>query len=391
MPGQPKMEKPAASEHADALSRGASAEIVDASCARYRIPLERPVLGASARAGVTPSALTHWDLVVVEVRTSTGETGSGFTYELRAGGGAVEVALREDILPLVVGADCHRPEQLWERLYWATYNVGRRGAYIHALAAVDTAVWDARARSLDLPLATLLGAERSSVPLYESDSGWLSLSLDELVRRNVAAIENGFNGTKIFVGGGDLADDVKRVGAVRKAIGATVPLMVDAGQKWTMPEAIERVRRLEDFELYWVEEPLPCDDVRGHEQLASSIQARIATGQTLTTRYEFEPLLENGAVQVIQPDVARLGGVTEWLRLTGSARAAGIEVAPHFLMELHVSLVAATPTGTFVERTPWLSPLLSQPPILQEGSLLVPSAPGHGLRLHRECEAFRLS
>src|SRR5437773_3875203 len=154
-----------------------SVEIIGARCARSRIPLAEPVLGASARPGVTPSPLASWDLLVVELDTSTGHTGTGFTYELRAGGPAVELALRGDLLPLVLGSDCNDPEALWERLYWATYNVGRRGAYMHALSAIDIAVWDAKARTLGQQLASLLGAERESVPLYESDSGWLSLPL----------------------------------------------------------------------------------------------------------------------------------------------------------------------------------------------------------------------
>src|SRR5262249_47098565 len=156
---------------------------------------------------------------------------------------------------------------------------------------------------------------RQSVPIYESDQGWLNLSAAELARRNAAAVEAGMQGVKVFVGLPDMRDDERRVAAVRKAIGDGPALMVDAGQKWDFRTALERVRRLEDYNIHWVEEPLPCDDIEGHVRLSRQIDCRIATGQTVTTRFEIQPLLNSRAVDVVQIDVARIGGISEWWRI----------------------------------------------------------------------------
>ena len=366
-------------------------EVVAVDCALLRVPLGRPIAGASARPGVTPKPFTTWDLISVTVRTKSGLTGWGLTYELRAGGESVLAALHHDLVPLVIGADCWASERLWHRLYWATYNAGRRGAYIHALSALDIAFWDVKAKAAGVPLAQFLGADRRSVPIYESDHGWLNLSAEELVRRNAASVERGMRGVKVFVGLAEKGADERRLAAVRKAIGPEPALMVDAAQRWDCRTALERIRRLEASDPYWVEEPLSCDDIEGHAWLAGRIETRIATGQTVTTRFEIQPLLARRAVDVVQVDAARVGGVTEWWRIAHLAEVAGASLAPHFLAELHVSLVAASPVGSWVENTPWLSAILTDPPPVCDGELVVPEASGHGLCLVPDADKWRIA
>jgi len=366
-------------------------EIVGVDCALLRVPLDRPIAGASARAGITPKPFTTWDIISVTVRTKSGLTGWGLTYELRAGGESILAALRHDLVPLVIGADCWATERLWHRLYWATYNAGRRGIFMHALSALDIAFWDLKAKAAGVPLAQFLGADRRSVPIYESNHGWLNLSSAELVRLNAASVERGMRGVKIFVGLPERGADERRAEAVRQAIGRETALMVDAGQRWDFRTALERIRRLEEADLHWVEEPLSCDDVNAHARLAKRIETRIATGQTLTTRFEIQPLLHCRAVDVVQVDAARIGGVTEWWRIAHLAEAAGATLAPHFLAELHVSLVAASPVGTWVENTPWLSAILVDPPVIRDGELTVPERPGHGLSLLADADKWRIA
>jgi L-alanine-DL-glutamate epimerase-like enolase superfamily enzyme len=365
--------------------------IARVEAALLRVPLGRPIAGASARPGVTPKPFTTWDLISVTVATQNGLSGWGLAYEIRAGGEAVLAALRHDLIPLVMGADCFATERLWHRLYWATYNAGRRGPFIHAISALDIAFWDIKAKAAGVSLARLLGADRTSVPIYESDQGWLNLSAAELARRNAAAVEAGMQGVKVFVGLPDRRDDERRLAAVRKAIGDGPALMVDAGQKWDYRSALERIRRLEAYDIHWVEEPLSCDDVEGHVRLSRQIEPRIATGQTVTTRFEIQPLLERRAVDVVQVDVARIGGISEWWRIAHLAEAAGATLAPHFLAELHVSLVAASPVGHWVENTPWLAAILADPPKMRNGQLFVPTAPGHGLALQPQAEKWRIA
>jgi L-talarate/galactarate dehydratase len=366
-------------------------EVTKVDAALLRVPLARPIAGASARPGVTPKPFTTWDVISVTVSTRNGLSGWGLTYELRAGGEAVLAGLRHDLIPLLIGVDCFATERLWHRLYWATYNAGRRGPFIHAMAALDIAFWDIKAKAAGVTLARLLGADRQSVPIYESDQGWLNLSAAELARRNAAAVEAGMQGVKVFVGLPDMRDDEHRLAAVRKAIGDGPALMVDAGQKWDYRTALERIRRLEDYDIHWVEEPLSCDDIEGHVRLSRQIDCRVATGQTVTTRFEIQPLLERRAVDVVQTDVARIGGVSEWWRIAHLAEAAGASLAPHFLAELHVSLVAASPVGNWVENTPWLSAILADPPQIKDGRLFVPAASGHGLSLRPDADKWRIA
>ena len=198
-------------------------------------------------------------------------------------------------------------------------------------------------------------------------------------------------GVKVFVGLPDMRDDEHRLAAVRKAIGDRPALMVDAGQKWDYRTALERIRRLEDYDIHWVEEPLSCDDIEGHVRLSRQVDCRVATGQTVTTRFEIQPLLERRAVDVVQADVARIGGVSEWWRIAHLAEAAGASLAPHFLAELHVSLVAASPVGNWVENTPWLSATLADPPQIKDGRLFVPAASGHGLSLRPDADQWRIA
>jgi L-talarate/galactarate dehydratase len=299
--------------------------------------------------------------------------------------------LRDDLAPLTIGVDCWATEELWDRLYWATYYAGRRGLLIHALSALDIALWDCKARSAGLPLARLLGAERREVDAYESSRGWLSLPIDDLVRGAVDAVEQGFTAFKVIVGSTDPREDARRVAAVRRAIGPEPAVMVDAGQKWNLRTALDAIRRFAEHDVHWIEEPVSADDVAAHRRLSEQNDTRIATGQCFVTRHEAAAFLAPRAIDVLQHDVARIGGVTEWWRVAHLAEAAGVQIAPHFFAELHVSLVAATPAGRWVEHTPWLGELLVDPPVPVDGRYRVPDAPGHGLSFRPDIERLRIA
>ncbi len=355
------------------------------------MPLPVPVTGGATRASGISVPLSSWDLIACTVRTASGVTGTGFTYALRVGGEATLASLRDDLAPLVIGADVWATEELWDRLYWATYYAGRRGLLIHALSALDIALWDCKARSAGLPLARLLGAERREVDAYESSSGWLSLPVDELVRNAAAAVERGFTAFKVIVGSPDARDDVQRVAAVRRAIGPEPAVMTDAGQKWKLRTALDAIQRFAEHDVYWIEEPVSADDVDAHRRLCAQDHTRIATGQTFVTRHEAGSFLHPRALDVLQHDVARIGGITEWWRVAHMADAAGVELAPHFFAELHVSLVAAAPAGRWVEHTPWLGELLVDPPVPVDGRYRVPDAPGHGLVFRTDIDRLRVA
>ena len=364
--------------------------ITSVDAALYRVPLQVPVIGGAARSTGVSAPLESWDLIVCTVTTASGETGTGFTYALRVGGAATVTCLREDLAPLAIGSDVWGTEALWDRIYWATYYAGRRGLLIHALSALDTAMWDCKAKLAGVPLARLLGADRSQVEAYESSTGWLSSPTDQLVRAAADAIEAGFTAFKVIVGSPDVRLDVARVAAVRKSIGPEPRLMVDAGQKWDVRVALDAIRRMAEHDIYWIEEPITADDPEGHRRLMEQNDTRIASGQCFVTRHEARTFIAPRALDVIQHDVARIGGVTEWWRVAHLAESAGLEIAPHFFAELHVSLVAAT-QGRWVEHTPWLGELLVDPPVPVNGRYTIPDRPGHGLVLAPATSRWRVS
>jgi L-alanine-DL-glutamate epimerase-like enolase superfamily enzyme len=155
--------------------------------------------------------------------------------------------------------------------------------------------------------------------------------------------------------------------------------MVDANQGWQPSEAIRRARLFEPFDLYWLEEPIVATDVSGHRELKMHTSIPIAVGETLYSKESFAEYVRSDAAGILQPDVARVGGITEWMKVAAIAEAFQISVAPHFLMEIQLHLAAATPNGIFVEYIPQLAPYLEEEFRLEDGCLVVPDRPGHGI------------
>jgi L-alanine-DL-glutamate epimerase-like enolase superfamily enzyme len=217
------------------------------------------------------------------------------------------------------------------------------------------------------------------VPVYNSDGGWLNQSLDQLVEETRGIVKAGFRGTKIKVGKDDPAEDVERIAAVRKVLGPHRTLMVDANERFTQAEAIRRAAMWEEFNLFWFEEPLPAEDISGHTALKAHTSIPIALGESLFNRHQFKDYVACGGVSIMQPDASRCGGITEWLKVAHLASCYNMQVSPHFVMELHLPLVAAVPNGLFVEYIPSLDAVLRQPLILEDGCFRPSEEPGLGI------------
>jgi L-alanine-DL-glutamate epimerase-like enolase superfamily enzyme len=330
---------------------------------------------------------TKQETIFVELETTDGVVGMGYSYTIGTGGRAVVEHLRRDLLELAVGGDAARPEALWERLFRATHATTVGVITSLALAAVDIAAWDVRCRVLGQPLWRLAGGARGSVPLYDTEGGWLNLTTDELVEAARESVVKGFHGIKVKVGKPDAREDLERLLALRKAVGPRVSLMVDGNQSFTRAEARRRAELFAEVDLAWFEEPLPADDLTGHRQLASTTAIPIAVGESIYSLAGFREYLSAGAVGIVQPDVARIGGITPWLKAAHLAEAFNVEVAPHFLMELHVSLAAAVPNALFVEHIPQLSRIARSEIRITDGVALPPSSPGVGIDWDREAIA----
>ncbi|MFN2519638.1 MAG: mandelate racemase/muconate lactonizing enzyme family protein [Candidatus Limnocylindria bacterium] len=342
------------------------------------MPLQEPVSDAKVHTG-RQAPLAEVDVVVVEVSTTDSVTGLGFSYSKRAGGPAIFAHARQ-IAPLLLGEDALDIGRLWEKLVWAAASVGREGVAVQAVAAFDIALHDRLAKFAGLPLARLLGSHRDRVRCYDTAGGFLSTPAATLVANAERSRARGIAGVKVKVGGEPLSD-LARVAAVRDALGEGVPLMVDANQQWDRATARRMGRRLAEYDLEWIEEPLDAYDVDGHAALRWALEAPIASGEMLTTTRDHRRLLLAQAVDVIQPDAVRVGGITPYRRIADLAHELGVLVAPHFAPELHVHLAAAQPREGWVEYFDWLRPLFNERLELRDGFVLVPDRPGLGLSL----------
>lgn len=324
------------------------------------------------------------ETIFVRLVAGDGTEGIGYSYTIGTGGQAVLSLLNSVLLDAVVGLDAQRPEAVWDSLVSCTRATTIGPITSLALAAIDTAVWDLRCVQLGQPLWKLAGGARSRVQLYSTESGWLHLTVDELVAGAIAEAKKGFRGIKIKVGMDRLSEDVDRLLAVREAVGSSMDIMVDANQCFTSAEAIRRARAFEPFELAWFEEPLPADDLAGHALLSRSTVTPIAVGESLYSVGQFAQYIQAAGASILQPDVARIGGITPWLKVAHLAEAHNLAVAPHFLMELHISLASAVRSATYVEWIPQLSALTKHPMQMVDGQGVAPDLPGLGIPWDRE-------
>jgi L-talarate/galactarate dehydratase len=257
-----------------------------------------------------------------------------------------------------------------------------------AIGAFDVALWDLKAKRAGLSLAKLLGAYRESVRCYNTSGGFLHTPTEQLLVNAAASIERGIGGIKLKVGQPDSAIDVRRVEAVRRHLGDAVPIMVDANQQWDRPTAQRMCRIFEQFNLVWIEEPLDAYDHAGHAALAATFDTPIATGEMLTSAAEHGDLIRHGAADYLMPDAPRVGGITPFLKIAAHADQAGLMLAPHFAMELHIHLAAAYPREPWVEHFEWLEPLFNERIEIKDGRMLVPTRPGVGVTLTEQARAW---
>ncbi|GAA1487593.1 L-talarate/galactarate dehydratase [Brachybacterium sacelli] len=350
------------------------------------LPLATPISDAKVFTG-RQRPMTEVVFLFAEITTEQGHEGLGFSYSKRAGGPA-QYAHAKEVAQVALGEDPSDIAKLYTKLLWAGASVGRSGVATQALAALDIALYDLKAKRAGLPLAKLLGAHRDSVRTYDTSGGFLHASLEEVRERADRSLAEGIGGIKIKVGLPDGAEDLRRVAAVREHLGDAVPLMVDANQQWDRRTALRMGRRLEEFDLVWIEEPLDADDAEGHAALAGTLDTPIATGEMLASVAEHERLISARACDVIQPDAPRVGGITPFLKLATLADHAGLDLAPHFAMEIHLHLAAAYPRETWVEHFDWLDPLFEERLETRDGRMLVPDRPGLGVTLSEQARAW---
>jgi len=343
----------------------------------WRVDLPPPVPRSDAI-----QAFVTQETPMVRLTMDDGSQGTGYSYTIGTGGSSVVALLRDHLAPRLIGRDPAEIEAIWRDLMFSTHATTVGAITSLALAAVDTALWDWRCRRDGQPLWQAAGGAKKRIPVYTTEGGWLHIPTEAIVRDTVAAKEAGFKGAKIKVGLPHVSDDVARLKAVRKAVGDGFEIMVDANQCFTLSEALRRAPRYAELGIAWFEEPLPADDIAGHARLAATsavLGLPIAVGESLYSPSQFAAYVQQGAASILQPDVARIGGITPWLKVAHLAECHNLMVAPHFLMELHVSLTAAAPSASWVEYIPQLDAVASSRMAIVEGHAVVPATPGLGI------------
>ena len=302
----------------------------------HRLPLHRAWDGGVDRN----------DIVVVEVDTDTGLTGTGFSWTPLIGARAVHALIEDDLRPALLGGPAH-PSR-WDELRHHLREAGTTGLTLMALAAVDIALWDLTAKAAELPLVDLLGRQRETVPAYGSGVN-LDYPLPDLQDQVRGWLTAGHHAVKIKVGSPDTERDTRRVHAVRTLIGPDRLLMIDANQRWDVPTAARTLTALAPHDPHFIEEPLPAADLRAHIRLRSRTPIPFALGENLRTIEEFERYIDAGACDIAQPNIIRVGGITPFLRIAETAARRGVPVAPHLLPELSGQLALCLSRPAMVE------------------------------------------
>ena len=350
------------------------------------LPLAAPISDAKVLTG-RQKPLTEVALLFAEVQTREGQAGCGFSYSKRAGGPGL-YAHASEIAPALLGEDPNDIARIWDKLVWAGASVGRSGLATQAIAAFDIALWDCKARRAGLPLAKLLGAHRDSVACYNTSGGFLSTPTPQLLVNVEASLASGIGGIKIKVGQPDTQADLARVQAVHRLLDGRADLMIDANQQWDRVTAQRFGRQVEPLNLTWIEEPLDAYDAEGHAALAALLDTPIASGEMLTSVAEHAELIRHRAVDFLQPDAPRVGGITPMLKIMALAEQARLRLAPHFAMEIHLHLAAAYAHEPWVEHFDWLQPLFNEQLQIRDGRMLVPNRPGLGFSLSEQARRW---
>lgn len=347
------------------------------------------------------------DAVIVKVHTDLGITGVGESdtspLVVKALVEAPETNLYcSGLKRLLIGENPLEIQKLWDKMYWASNYVGRRGAGIHAISAIDIALWDIASQYYKVPIYMLLGGKyRDKIKAYGTFIPADTPEENKIIVRKLK--EQGFKSLKF--GGGILGDnpdtDEAIIKAVREEAGEDFELQIDLATKWrTYGHSVSMFKRLEKYNLNWIEEPILADDLNGYKRLGGVSSSKIAGGESLTTRYEFQDFLKNAQPDIVQPDITRCGGISEMRKIYDMATLNGTKLVPHgfstgILLAATVQFLAATEHGDLIEysqsNSPLFTKLVKNRIQFENGYVKVPDCIGLGVELDEELiEKYRM-
>ncbi|SAK47287.1 mandelate racemase/muconate lactonizing protein [Caballeronia fortuita] len=344
-----------------------------------RIPLKRPIV---SRVG----SYADWPVVAITLRTSEGVSGCSYLEPYLAHSMKYIVSIMSDLAVAKQGKRI-TPLSDFQADRKSLSLIGYEGLAMIAVAGLDMAAWDALAKAANLPLARLLGGDIGAVPAYNSNGLWLT-DIANLADEALALVaEGGFDAIKLRLGRDRLQQDIDAIEAVRDAVGSDIKIMVDFNQGLRFGDAVRRCHELDDFGLYWFEEPIAYDNIDGYADLAAGLKTPLCLGENFYGPRALSRAVMAKAGTFMMPDMMRIGGVSGWLRSVPIAGALGIDVSSHLYPEASAHLLRITETGHWLEWQDWVNPILQAPFELEDGSIHIPDRPGTGVEFDRDALA----
>jgi len=338
-----------------------------------RVPLADPHRTASGTVAESP-------LVLTDAITSEGVAGHSIIFTYTPAALSATADLIRNLQPLVAGEPL-APAAIEQKLAARFRLLGTQGLVGMALAAVDMALWDALARTQNVPLFRLLGGAEKPLPAYGA-VGYDGAAGSARVAEQWA--RRGFRGVKAKIGYPTVQEDLEVIRAMRKAVGNQVAIMVDYNQSLSPADAINRLHTLDDEGLTWIEEPTLAHDYEGHAWIAREIRTPIQCGENWWGTLDLRHAIDGHASDFIMLDVMKIGGVTGWMRASSLAAAHSLRVSSHLWPEVSAHLLAVSPTVHWLEYADWWNAILKQPLQVEDGMAIPDTAPGSGIEWNEE-------
>lgn len=361
-------------------------KITRLSTDRLRVPLGKP-----SRVSLTdpkPAAPDAVDLVLTHLETDAGVAGLGFTYLFGAGAGALRALIDTELSPLVLGEDPRDTDKLFARAEARFRGAGFGGLAARAYSAIDTALWDAKAKAAGVPLAKVLGNAKPGAAFVVSDAAPLGRDAADALKAAKPHLKQGAVGVRVEIGGGgDVQADAERVREIQDGLGENGWIAVTAEGRFDLSTALALTHFFEDVGVDVFEDPIPAADALGYEKLARLAEVPIAIGATFDTRDAFFKVIRDGLVRTIRPDLCRLGGITPFLKVAAVAEAYHIAVSPVRMTEVGVHLACGLASVPHVDSVSWFREVFTGGPVIDGGNMAPATAPGLGVALNEEAAA----
>lgn len=340
------------------------------------VPLRRPIV---AKVG----EFAQWPLILIDVRTSEGIVGRSY-LEPYVQKSAVPIARMIEDLGESLKGKALAPLDVYRDGMKTLHLNGREGMTLIAMSGLDMGVWDALAKSANMPLAELLGGTAGKVRAYNTNGLWL-IPLGKLGREAEELVAaGGFAAIKMRLGRATLKEDIAAIAEVRQAVGDEVQLMCDFNQGLAFGDALLRLHGLDDQGLVWFEEPIVYDNYDGCAQLARELKTPLQIGENIYGPREFYKAVKAGAADLYMPDLMRIGGVTGWMRSAAIAGAAGLPLSSHLYPAISAQLLRVSESADWLEWSDWAEPILAEPFGVEQGFVTVGNKPGNGLEWNEE-------